>query len=120
VALGGEPARLDEFEFVVVPQEIEAGQAGVDVEAGDPERVVVVPQRGRFLAVVVTRGSRDEVGTRVPPGGEPLLWAPVEGGVDVAAVEVDNRRHPSLGDGPTVVTDGPVQRGVHRGQVRRR
>jgi hypothetical protein len=64
-----------------VPDEVAARQSGVDVEAGNAQRMVVVPESGSILGVVVVVG----VGT---VGGKDLFRAAVGPWPGVAAMQV--------------------------------
>ena len=88
------PARLARVQ--VVADEVAAGQAGVDVEAGDAQGVVVVPEVAGLLGVAV--------GVAVAAAGqEGLFGQAVMGGLGVAAVQVDRRPRGGL-----VLRDGAV------------
>src|SRR5205807_2640605 len=86
---GREPQRVVRSPGVVlVADEIEGGQPREHVDACDPKRVVVEPQRGGLLVVGIlvhrrVGGGRDQ-GAVPPPvasiGGEPGLGSPVERG----------------------------------------
>jgi len=56
-----------------VTDQIEARETGVDVKSGDAKGVIVVPERGRGLAIWVRRWTRVEVRAVLAVRGEPRL-----------------------------------------------
>ena len=96
--------------LVVITDEIVAGQAHIDVLAGNAEGVVVVPEVARFLRVVVSVGHAEqaplEIGLTIGYG---RTGRRVEGAIDIrgapgigqaiaqilafAAVQVGNQRY---------------------------
>lgn len=56
--------RKPEPVLVLVANEIEAREPGPDIEPCEPKGVIVIPQRGRFLIVVVAIASCAKVGPR--------------------------------------------------------
>jgi hypothetical protein len=97
-------ARQAEGGLEVVAQQVEAGHARVDVETGDPECVVVVPERRRVLVV----GILVDVGL---PRQDGQLGLTVEARRQVSAVQVG-------GDARGVrVVVGSVRTLVHVEQV---
>lgn len=102
---------------MTVAQEVEAGQPRVDVEPGDAQCVVVVPQGGGFLGVPVGEPGSREARTVGAGDGVPGVGVAVALGFGVSAVQVHHGRHTVLRDGVVGVLKGPVDRGVHRQQV---
>ena len=105
-------------------QQVEAGGSGVDVRAGHPERVIVVPHRRRPLVVVVLE---DRASRRPRLAEQPLSLAPealVEGaGARESRRDVPGRRRqvPGLGVAVALLRGVPaVQVGDdrHRARVR--
>jgi hypothetical protein len=73
-------ARQVQSRFLVVTDNIQPGEAGVDVEPGNVHRVVVIPEQGGRLVVVVVAGGRlpREAGVLGPAVADCRGPAPVE------------------------------------------
>ena len=71
-----------------VTNEIETSQTGIDVQPGDAEAVVVVPERGGGLAIRVRGWVRIEFGSVLAVCGEPGFGIPIVVGENTGAVEM--------------------------------
>jgi hypothetical protein len=99
--------------LVVVGDQIEAGKAGVDVEARDPQRVVVIPQRRRLLVVrVVIDLPRPLRADLLEARREPCLRVAVTVIGNVPTVQVHNSAHERAA---VRVVSVPARPTVHRG-----
>ena len=121
----GQHTVLDQIETVLILKHVEPGEAGVDVETGHAEGVVMIPERGRVLVVLVCHRGGDELPSHLAWSicagtalalGEPLLWQTIVSGVVVPAMQVgDNRRETFLQRAPKRF--GDVERSIDWQQV---
>jgi hypothetical protein len=111
----------------VIPHEVEAGHPGVDVQPGDSQRVIVVPEGPGGNVVLVPEVCGEAPGNAVPLGADDSpAWAIEELGIAIelevrmTAVEMRDDGHPAILDAVLLVAVqavGPVQARVDGQQV---